>query len=42
MRTTALLFLALLVPALLTLSACATDPQDRGAWHQYLHDHGLE
>ena len=25
-----------------TVAACATTPQDRGPWHQYLHEKGLE
>lgn len=35
----------LVVSMLLTLiglAACATNPQDRGQWHEYLHDHGWE
>ncbi len=27
---------------LLGLAGCATDAQNRGPWHQYLHEHGYE
>ena len=36
----ALLLLAALLCA--SLAACADNNQDRGAFHSYLHDHGLE
>ncbi len=31
-----------LVVALGVLAGCASTPQDRGQFHQYLHEHGLE
>ena len=34
--------LALLALAMLGLAACASTPDDRGPWHEYLHQHGLE
>ncbi len=33
---------ALCAAVLCVLAACATTPQDRGPWHEYLHQHGLE
>jgi hypothetical protein len=37
------MFVRLLTAAcLLACAACASTPQDRGPWHQYLHDKGLE
>lgn len=40
MPTRTLLLLALLLCT--GLAACADNDQDRGAFHSYLHDHGLE
>ena len=40
MATRTLLLLALLLCT--GLVACADNDQDRGAFHSYLHDHGLE
>lgn len=40
MATHTLLLLALLLCT--GLAACADNDQDRGAFHSYLHDHGLE
>jgi nitroreductase len=36
---TGFLFLAL---AALGLAACTTTPEERGPFHEYLHQHGLE
>jgi len=24
------------------LAACASTPEERGPWHQWLHEHGME
>ena len=40
MATRTLLLLALLLCT--GFAACADNDQDRGAFHSYLHDHGLE
>ena len=34
--------LVLLALATLGLAACASTPEDRGQWHEYLHQHGWE
>ena len=34
--------IALGAALLCTVAACATTPQDRGPWHEYLHEKGLE
>ena len=34
--------LPLALLALLGLAACTTTPEERGPFHEYLHQHGLE
>jgi hypothetical protein len=34
--------IGLLLLALLGLAACATTPEERGPFHEYLHQHNLE
>jgi len=39
MRIKAFFFLAVLI---LSASGCASTPEERGPWHEWLHTHGLE